>query len=178
VPKDDKSGLPTFHTEDLRFPSFSKSFIGTGISFYCSTLHNDAYSIIQTKIDSSKSTYSLKKEKNISAEIGIAALLHFGEKTDYRLFNILPPIGYNFVIGPAVSISNTVKPRLSAGGGITFGTRQMLSINMLLIAGYTDRLSSAYDENSSYLTNPVNPTVSKLSFGFAFSVGYIYNFGK
>jgi hypothetical protein len=167
--KKDEYGLPKYQT-DLFFPTNQKMFIGTGISFYWSTLHNEAYSVKATTIDSLTTNYSIVSENSPKMEIGIATLLHFGGKVKNS------NLGLSGTIGPAISISPIVKPRLTIGAGISYGKRQMVAIDFLGIGGFVDKKSEVYSVNEIYNVKPEQITVSKLSFGWGISLGYIYKF--
>lgn len=170
IPKDTSTKLPGFYTSDFKFPARPNLYLGTGVSFFYSSLKSEAYSTVETRIDSTKSSYQLNEEKGLRGEIGIMALLHYGSKiakTDW---------GFNGVIGPALSLGNVVKPRLAFGAGISYGSKQMVTANLLLMAGYESRLSTVYNTNTDYDTKPENPVVSKLAMGWGISLGYIYIF--
>jgi hypothetical protein len=165
----DEFALPKFHTE-LDLILTNRIYIGTGISFYTSNLHNDSYSVRAIVADSLNANYSIVEENLNKKEIGIATLLHFGWKTCIDNF------GLHLSIGPALSISTTIKPRLTFGGGISYGKKQRLTFDILGIGGFVDRKSNVFSVNENYSEKPSQITVSKLSFGYAFSFGYIYNF--
>lgn len=168
-PKKEEYGLPKYQTE-LSFPAPHKIYIGIGMSFYTSTLYNDAYSVKANVIDSATSNYSIIDEKPTKNEIGIATLLHFGRKLENC------DIGFHGSIGPALSISKTVKPRLAIGAGLSYGKKQMLTFDILGMGGFVDRKSEVFSINDSYSSRPEQITVSKLSFGWGISLGYIYKF--
>jgi len=168
-PQKEEFCLPKFHTElNLNLPD--KIYIGTGISFYKSNLINDNYSVRAIVVDSLNTNYSIVEENLDEKEIGISTLLHFGWKTCINDF------GLHFSIGPALSISTTIKPRLAFGGGISYGKKQMLTFDILAMGGLTDRKSNAFSVDDIYSERPAQITVSKLSFGYALSFGYIYKF--
>jgi len=102
----------------------------------------------------------------------LSTLLHFG----WKLKN--PYLGFHGSIGPAFSISNKVKPRLAIGGGLSFGKKQMLTIDVLGLGGYVNRKSEGYSTKDSYSAEPGQIVVSKLNFGWGISIGYIYKFSK
>jgi len=169
-PKKDEYGLPKYQTE-IKFPVPQKTYICIGMSFYFSSLCNETYSIKATMVDSTTTDYSIVDEEPKESEIGIATLLHFGKKSE-KIENL----GIHFTIGPALSISNTVKPRLVLGGGFAYGKKQMITIDILGMAGYVDNKSEVYDINEIYSSKPEQITVSKLSFGIGIAIGYTYKF--
>lgn len=168
-PKKEEYGLLKYQTK-LSFPPPHGIYIGIGMSFYASTLYSDAYSVKANVIDSATTNYSIIDEKPTKNEIGIATLLHFGRKLENC------DIGFHGSIGPALSISKTVKPRLAIGAGLSYGKKQMLTFDILGMGGFVDRKSEVFSINESYSSKPEQITVSKLSFGAGFSLGYIYKF--
>jgi hypothetical protein len=168
-PKADSTGLPSYSTFKISIPKAPKTFIGVGISFFVAGLSNDHYSIIA---DTANKSYNLIDEEKSTEEIGIAALLHYGVKFKKGKLDM----GYAFTIGPAVSISNVIKPRLATGLGLTMGRKQMITLDVLCMTGYVDKLSKGYNTSDTYNSKPTQITVSKLSAGIAIAVGYIYKF--
>lgn len=168
VPKKNEYGLSHYQSE-LQFPTYKNSYLGIGMAYYISTLYNDAFSFTSTIVDTVTS-YNIVDEHSLHSEIGIATLLYYGKRFKNSKF------GYNFTIGPAFSISNKIKPRLTTGVGLSCGKKQMFMIGFMLMAGYVDRLSNAYSIIRTGSAIPENITVSKLRYGFAGSLGYIYKF--
>jgi len=168
VPKKSEYGLSSYQS-NLQFPIYTKSYLGIGMGYYISNLYNEAFSINSTIVDTVKS-FNIIDENTSDTEIGFATLLYYGTRFNKSKF------GFHFTIGPAFSISNKIKPRLTSGAGFSFGKKQMLSFDILLIVGYVDRLSNAYPINEVFSDRPENITVSKLKYGAAISFGYIYKF--
>jgi len=164
--------LQTYKTS-LTFPIERKKYFGVGVSFYGATLHDDAYSLEGFAVNDSVSHYRIHEEKSTKAEIGMAALFRFGTKFGKGEF-----AGYHASIGPGVSISDKVKPRLLTGGGLSFGNKHMFTVDVGLIFGYVDRLTSAYQNDlaAELTVKPEKVTVSKISAGGFFSVGYLFKF--
>jgi hypothetical protein len=154
----------------LKFPLYKKTYLGIGTSFYASTLYNQAYSVKAEGTDS-VTNYRIIDELSPKYEIGIAALLHYGER-----FKGNNKIGYHFTMGPAIGISNKIKPRLSFGAGIAFGEKQMFTIDLMGISGFVERRSAVYNFDERYSQSPEQITVSKLAFGGAIAIGYVYKF--
>jgi hypothetical protein len=162
--------LPDYHTSIL-FPDAPRAYAGLGASFYYSNMRSDAYSISAVAVDSATTNYTIVNEYHQPYEIGFATLLHVGYKfCDKR------NVAWNFAVGPAFSLTKVIKPRLTAGTGVSFGKKQMISIDYLVIGGYVDRLSNAYSEGTNYSAEPESVVVSKLQFAGAIAVGYIYKF--
>jgi hypothetical protein len=173
TPKKEEYGNQ-YQTE-LHFPQNKNFYVGIGTSFYYANFKNDVYSTKATIVNDSVTNYQIINEKNKKGEIGITTLIHFG----YRPFlkkKELDILAFNLVAGPALSLSNTVKPRIAIGGGIAIGRKNMLSINGLYMGGYVDKKSKIYDTELTYGDKPDKITVSKLQEAFAISLGYIYKF--
>jgi hypothetical protein len=168
-PKKPEFGLQNYKAE-LSFPIQKRRYIGTGVSFYVSSLYSEAFSIQATKLDTVNTDYKLISEEPLKAEIGLSTLLYFGKK----FYN--SDWGGHFLIGPSLSLSTKVKPRLSIGAGISYGKKQMVTLGIIGMGGYVDKRSVVYEENKTYKVKPNQITVSKLDFGYGLSMGYIYKF--
>ncbi|MBN2639348.1 MAG: hypothetical protein JXR65_09730 [Bacteroidales bacterium] len=170
IPRKETPTAPEFHSQII-FPLPIKKYTVVGISFYGSTLHDEAYSTIKTKINDSTYQYNFIKEISGTKEIGIAALLRYGRKwTSKNNF------GGHISIGAGISMSNKIKPRVLFGGGLSIGKKHMLAVDIGGIFGYVDRLSNTIDLTKTYLEKPGNITVSRLKIGGFISVGYIFQF--
>ncbi|MBN2396012.1 MAG: hypothetical protein JXC36_06080 [Candidatus Atribacteria bacterium] len=163
-------GLPSYNTE-IVFPQVKQFFLGLGMSFYYGNFVNVLYSI-KASLNDTSTTYSIVDEENKAGELGVTTLLHIG----YRPFINADWFALNLVTGPALSLTNTVKPRVAAGGGISFGMKKMFSINLLYIGGYTEVKSNVYNTSEIYVTKPEKVTVSKFKNKFGLSFGLIYKF--
>jgi hypothetical protein len=168
-PHKPESNLPAFETE-IKFPVKKRYFLGFGSSFYISSLYNQSFSV---KADTSNSStnYRIVDESPIKAEIGISALIHGGS-----YFKNHPNIAYHFTLGPGIGISNKVQPRLSFGGGFSFGNKNMFSVDLLGVSGFVQKKSRAFSLDDTYSVKPEQITVSKLSFGIGVAIGYVYRF--
>lgn len=174
IPLKEESGLPNYQT-NIIFPQKREFYIGGGMSFYYAGFKNEAYSIKATVIDDKNTEYRIVDEKNKKGELGLTALIHFGWRPFYdKKRNDW--FAVNLVTGPALSLTNTVKPRVAVGGGFAFGRKNMLTINGLYMGGYVDKKSENFNIGDTDSIKPENITVSKLEGAFALSLGYIYNF--
>lgn len=173
TPQKAEYGLQSYQTE-IKFPQKKQFYVGLGMSFYGAPFKNDSYSVSATVIDSTRTDYKIVNEKNKKGELSITTLLHFG----VRPFLKQDWFSLNLVVGPALSLTEIIKPRIALGGGFCFGTKEMLSINFLALGGYVDRKSAVYDTDTAYNSKPENITVSKLSWVGGVSLGYIYNFNN
>lgn len=167
-PRVEKYRLQKYSTT-YRFPII-KSYSGIGISFYYSAFKEREISTKAVAVDT-VIKYDLVDEERKSGEVGIAALLHFGGKfkcTDYW--------GGHFTLGPAVALGSKIKPRFAFGGGLSYGKKQMITLNLLGVIGYVDKISKVYSLSERYETKPTNITVSRLDGNIGLSIGYIYRF--
>ncbi|RRJ92743.1 hypothetical protein EG240_01625 [Paenimyroides tangerinum] len=168
------SDLPNYQTE-IQFPQKRQFYVGLGMSFYYAGFRNEAYSVKSTVSNEENTEYNIVDEKNRKGELGLATLIHFGWRPFYDK-RTGDWFAVNLVTGPALSFTNTVKPRVAVGGGFAFGYKNMLTINGLYMGGFEDRKSETYNADAVYSSKPENVTVSKLAGSFAISLGYIYKF--
>lgn len=165
APKKPEYG-PSYSTE-IKFPQKKSFYVGIGMSFYYAWFKDETYSVEATTSDSTK--YQIKNENIRRGELGLATLIHFG-------WQFCDNFSFNFVTGPALSITNPVKPRIALGAGFSYGERSRVSLNVLYMGGFVNRKSVVYNEKIDYDIRPENVTVSKLSGSFGISLGYIYKF--
>jgi hypothetical protein len=162
------------YTTQIAFHKDALSYFGIGVSFYFSGLFDESYSVKATKVYTTTDTsisYHLINENPTELEFGTAVLLRYGTKVF-----CLPSFGFHIAFGPAISLTNKIKPRVALTGGISFGKTNMLVIDGGLIVGYTDKLSKAFSVDDSYFEKPTQPTVSNIKLSWIFSVGYMYKF--
>jgi hypothetical protein len=167
-PRDPAFKLNSYSTTFV-FPLEKVPYFGVSSSFYISgpNFSSDVYSV--KPITDSINTYQIEKEKDSGMEIGTAILAKFGRK-------ITQKVGYHGSIGLGISFTDQVRPRLMAGGGFTFGSKNSLALDLGLIGGQVDRLSSAYDLNASSGPIPESVTVTKLKGSIFLSLGYFFRF--
>ncbi|WP_126972735.1 hypothetical protein [Gynurincola endophyticus] len=157
----------------------NKNYVGIGGAFYHATgksFRNDIYSVQEFATSDTTSQFRIVNEDSEGAdrEIGFATLLHVGTKITNFCKDLL---GVHFTIGPAISLASTPQVRLAMGGGLSVGrNKNMVSIDLLGMAGNVQRKSNLYSENQAYDKFPEQITVSKLKTSFAIAVGYIYKF--
>ncbi|SIS45591.1 hypothetical protein SAMN05421789_101241 [Kaistella chaponensis] len=174
IPAATDSNLPSYSTV-LKFTQKQKFFTGMSMSFYYAGFNDEIYST--TAITTGTNTnYRLVNENNSKGETGVVSLLHFGCKPWINNATNLKDLALNIVIGPALALTKNVRPRVAVGGGLSYGRKNMITLNALYMAGYIDKKSTAYDLNTDYSVAPTNITVSKLAGSFALSLGYIYEF--
>jgi hypothetical protein len=168
-PRDEKS-LSQIYTTKLVFPARMRAYTSIGISFYGANRYDETYNLIKTPVTDSTATYRIEYGDYEKGEIGITALLRHGGK-----FSEQSNFGVHGTIGAGMSISHKVKPRLMLGGGVTYGTKHMISIDGGIITGFynkinRDLLSTEHNEI------PTDILYSRLCFGVFGSIGYIYQF--
>ena len=170
TPKSAEYGLSSFSQEYVF--KISKAYKGVSAGFYYAPKAvNERYSIKDTLDTNNNTVFGLVKEDD-SGEIGFTTLFHYGRKLDKS-----EKIGVHVSVGPAVSLSSVIRPRLNIGGGLSFGNYNgMFTIDALLMTGFYDKLSNAFSIDGQYSTKPEQVTVSKLKAHVAVSVGYIYKF--
>lgn len=169
-PKEAKFNLQSYQTK-LAIPAKIKFYTVVGMSFFASSLYDEAYSTVETPVCDTTSVFTFVDEENGSAEIGLATMLRYGAK-----INKANNIGCHFSFGAGVSLSRKVKPRVLLGGGISFGKKHMVAVDAGLTVGYVDRLSNAIDLNKGYPQVPETITVARLKAGGFLSIGYAYQF--
>jgi hypothetical protein len=169
-PRTDDLKLQSYSTE-LHFPARPKTYAGAGLTFFYTGLHDDTYSIRSSALNDSTTAYSLVQEQKQDGEFGSALLLKYGRKVEN-----LKSVGVHVSVGPAVSITNKLKPRLALGAGLTIGNQNCLTIDVGGMFGYSERLSNAYDLKESYTEKPTQTTVSVLRKDYFIGIGYMYRF--
>jgi hypothetical protein len=174
VPIKEEYALPFYQTE-IQFPQRKRFYVGVGMSFYYTGFKNESYSTEATILNDSTTNYQIVDEKHKKGELGLTTLIHFGWKPCYYDKN-KDWFAVNLVMGPALSITKAIRPRVVVGGGLAFGRKNMLTINGLFTGGYVDKKSEVYRTKTVYNNKPENITVSKLEGAVGISLGYIYKF--
>ncbi len=163
-PKDATSNLPEFSTRYI-FPIKKSTFYGVSSSFFMTNMHDSAYSV-QTKIGID-TTYSLIPETPGRFQFGFSAMFKFGMRVNSNNF-------FQLGIGPGITITDKIKPRLLAGLGYAYGDKHKLIIDIGANIGYVDRLSKVYSTDVSYKIQPSDYMVSSIRMNLYFSLGYIF----
>lgn len=170
TPRSENSGLNPYRLQ-LTFPAktFDK-FWGVSSGFYLSTPANDAYS---TRVNiEADTTYSLVAENSGKLEIGFNTMLRYGRRL--RASKVDNNLYWHIGIGPGISVSDKVRPRMLLGTGLALGEDHTLVIDVGAIVGYYDVKSEVFNEPGPYAVMPEKATVSKLKGGFYFSIGYLF----
>jgi hypothetical protein len=159
------------YSTSITFPNQRCWFGGVGTSFYMAGLNDEDYSVRETVQADSSSNFNLEKEDGLALEVGMAALLHFGWKLDPER-----RIGLNFVMGPGISLTEKVRPRLLLGAGIAIGKKHMFVLDGGVIMGSVNQLSTVYDSSTTYISKPEQVLVGTLKASGFGSVGYLFAF--
>ncbi len=182
VPRDSNAPLQEYSTV-IKFPDLinRSPVFGINTSFYFSGLHEETFSIITSqklvpRYDSAGSflkndtlnNYKVVQNNSGDNEIGIQALLSIGWKLTYNF-------GLNIMFGPSININTKVRPRISAGAGIFYGKRNIITASGGWIGGNVDVLNEGIDLNSEgYSIKPEQLTNSKFRTSWFFSLGYTF----
>lgn len=169
-PRKPEYNLQEYATK-VSFPIHRMNYVSIGASFYLTGLGDEGYSSIGDQVNDSTVYYTLVKEDPGNFELGIATLLRYGIR-----INDDHNMGVHFSLGPGVSISNTIKPRVLAGVGGTLGERHMFALDLGLIAGPVNVLSNGYDTSTPSAIKPENVIVSKQKAGGFIAIGYLFSF--
>lgn len=173
VPLNPGANLQTY-TNTFNFPLKNRTYVGVSAAFYGSGLYNDAFSTRSEQNISGADTsmvYYLVDEESVRNELGAAALFTYGAKFyDGGCF------GAQFVVGPGISLTDKVRPRLLLGGGFSFGREHMVLVNGGVLAGYVDRRSAVFGEDGPHNGEPSTTTVAKLDGSWFVSLGYLFKF--
>lgn len=165
----DESKLSQKYTSTLVFPGVIRTYVTAGISLYAATLYDESY-IVNPLNEGGVKKFQIEREDPNKMEIGAAMLLKGGRKFGCKDF-----IGWHGQLGVGMSIASKTKPRVLFGGGLTFGRKHMLTLDVGGIAGYADRVNESVLK-SSYDEVPTNVIYSKLKVGLFGGLGYIYQF--
>ncbi|SFW18619.1 hypothetical protein [Chitinophaga sancti] len=166
TPRYDSLNLGSYKTTFM-LPWVQHKVWGISAGIYTSTLYNDVYSGQQQ----SDSTFSIVQEKHSGKmEFGINALAYTGwNVTGDKSCNYL---GMAFGIG--MSVSEKPKPRVLLGMSFITGEKNRLMVSAGLIAGFVNRLSSAYKENTTYSGTPGTFVKDGIKPGAFLSVNYSF----
>jgi hypothetical protein len=168
--KDDTTSDDQSYSTRFAFPFSKKGYNVTGVSYYCSGLYDEMYSI--QKPTDTTSIYNL--EPGSTREVGISIMYKAGTK-------IIPDcdwVGGHVSIGVGASIANNVRPRILYGVGLSIGKKHMVSIDFGGISGMVDRLSSAVDLGKAYSAKQLPSPITKqvLESNYFLSLGYLFRF--
>lgn len=168
TPRDAKYNLQSYSTQII-FPLVPQKYNVTGISYYCSRLNDEEYSIEKP----TDTTYRYSFHSGTEGEGGLAASYRAGIKLPNCHW-----LGFHASIGAGMSISKKIRPRILLGGGVSFGKKHMLAVDCGFIFGYVDRKNSTLDFTKTYSEKqrPEPIIVSQLERSCYLSVGYLFSF--
>lgn len=168
LPIDTTLNLSRYAPPPYYFPVSSRSYWGVSTSFYATRLYDEA---ISTGVDPSDSSrFALFPEVTNKGEFGAALKFVFGTIV---ADNGLADWGLHLTIGPGVNISERIRPRLLTGGGVSYGRKNRVVLDIGWITGYVARRSNAYQNDGGYLQAPENTTIDRLDGSGFISLGYM-----
>jgi len=157
TPKD-SIDLPSYFSK-IQFPKKEKNKFHLGSMLYAGFLNNEAVSFGPNAEGEIKAI----DEDTSQIEIGAAMSFHY-EVGD----------NFHFFAAPGITVTNTVRPRLLAGFGGSFGEAHKFTINLGLIMGEVDVRSKAIDSNIAYNPTPASGVVTKMKVAPFISIGYFF----
>ncbi len=168
VPRDPAYKVNSYSTTFV-FPLEKVPYSGLSSSFYFSGLKSDVFSVKEA-VTTDSTAYMLVNEEKKKQEIGTALLAKFGRKHNSWW-------GYHGSLGLGISFTDQVRPRVMVGGGMTFGTKNSLAIDVGFIGGQVDRISNSFSDFSDrYPAPPGEVTISKFDYSYFIGLGYFFRF--
>lgn len=138
-PRDKNAKLSGYSTV-LRIPDIEKSFWGVSTGFFATGNPENKYSVVE-RIENGQTLYDFLEEDSASLELGINTMIRYGRRVG-EVFDT--PTFWHFGFGAGLSIDQKFKPRLMAGTGIAFGSKNKILVDFGAIHMYYDTLSKAY----------------------------------
>jgi hypothetical protein len=174
IPKDSASNLQTYYLSPIKFGR-SPWYWAVGPGMYYSEHRNERVGFETKQVNDSTQNFKVLKEDPLNGEIGVSAIFHVG----YKLPILNEFIGIHGSVGTGVSLSEEIKARMLYGGGIAFGKKNHLTLNIGWATGYVDRVSSSFAEveygTKLFIEKP-SVLVKKLSTEVFYNVGYVFTF--
>ena len=159
------ANVHSFATE-FKFPTYQATYTRVGPSFYLSSLTDEVYSTSSLE-NSTDAIPQWVREDRKALETGLAVMLRHGWRIPET------NIGFHVAFGPGVSYTDKVRGRLLFGPGFTFGEEHAISVDIGLIAGNVQQLSTLFNEAAS-VASATNPTISKLDIQPFLALGYVF----
>ena len=166
VPRKEAGNLPTYATS-IPIRNIPLAYQSVGVSLYLSGLGDASYSIGAS--GNEEMPFQIFRENEDEGELGVASLFRIGGK-----FSRQSRWGAHGTAGIGVNISENIRPRFLLGGGISIGRKHNVSVDVGVIGGYVDRLSTLYEEDRPFAQPPGEVVVSRLQSGAFFSIGYFH----
>lgn len=174
VPKDSTSGLQKEVLTPLVFPIHNPGYWSIGTSFYYSNLTSERFSTLAVPVTDSTRVYKIVAESDIDRELGMAVNLRVGRKFKNSVRgSFFNDLGAHFSIGPGVSISKNILPRLLMGAGLSYGRRHNIIMDFGGIIGFVERKRASVDLNGEY-AEPIDPIETRIQSGNYFAIGYTF----
>lgn len=169
TPIEPKSHLPAYSTGEMRWPTKVTPYFGVGPSFYVSDLYDQVVSIKKMTTGDSAS-YTLFNEPRSDKEFGAA--LKFMGGIQFR--GKCSDWGIHASIGPGLSITDPIKPRLLYGLGLSYGRQHRILLDVGGIYGPVARRTRAYSADGEYTEEPKDMTTNRVLGGAHLSLGYVF----
>jgi hypothetical protein len=169
-PRDKNAKLSGYSTI-LRMPDVEKSFWGVSTGFYVTGNPERNYSVV-ARIENGQTLYDFLEEDTASVELDINTMIRNGR----RLGEVYDtPTFWHFGFGAGLRIDQKFKPRLMAGTGLAFGSKNKLFIDVGAVHMYYDTLSKAYElEGNTVLPKEFLVNATQIN-GYV-SLGYLIGF--
>lgn len=163
IPTEANSILPLYQTS-FPVPEKIKQIWGVSSGIFFTGFNNHTYS--NKKVNDT--TYSLIKDGQGKAQIGIDALAYFGKRIGNRSDFIAG------CFGAGMSIEKNPKPRILLGTSYILGERNRLLISLGIVGGYVSELSSAYNTQANYVKPATNYQKDVLKLNGFLSLNYSF----
>lgn len=166
-PRDKNAKLSGYSTT-LRIPDIEKTFWGISTGFYVTDNPESNYSIVE-RVANGQTFYDFLEEDTANVELGINTMVRYGRRVGEILDT---PTFWHFGFGAGLSIDQKFKPRLMAGTGLAFGSKNKLFVDFGALHMYYNTLSKAYTlEDNSVLPKDFMVNATKIK-GYV-SLGYL-----
>lgn len=166
TPWNNSSNLSSYKAS-WQFPAVQRSYFTFSTDFYVSGLHSENYFAEQHINAPGDTTYSISEEGTGKAEVGIAALLHYG-----WYFKGTSNASFQLSFGPGISIQKSPQPRLLVGLGLGIGRKNKILISTGMIIGEVQRLRNYYQSKPQVSFTPSDLTTPVLKPNIFFTIGY------
>lgn len=164
TPRDKKYGLSP-QSMTFMFPPPERQRFSIGLAFYSSGLRDKRYSVTQVSNEEVRFTKDRSRY-----HIGVATLMRYefiqNKSRSPGFFGTL-------TFGPGISMTDSVRPNLLIGGGIGYGNKHAIVLDIGAITGKVDRRRKSFSTEQVY---PIGTsfTTSTLKFNVFASIGYLF----
>ncbi|MDN3203777.1 hypothetical protein [Algoriphagus sediminis] len=173
IPKDSASNLQVYHLSPVKFGK-SPWYWAVGPGMYFSGLSNERVGFETINVTDSTQQFKVLEENPQEGEIGVSALFHAGRR--FRLGSLY--VGIHASVGTGVSLGEDIRARMLYGGGLSFGEKNHLVIDVGWARGYVDVLAKEFEEGlpEGMFTEKPSVLVQDLDTSWFISVGYMFSF--